>query len=158
MCRWSQEPEEVEFELTVLERLAERYGRRKGLWGIEIINEPALEGIWKSMDVPNRYPAADQEKAAGSGPNTAEFLRWYYMEAYDRMRRFLPEEKYIVFHDGFELKLWKDFTERSEGKSFQTPGRSEDRCRTEKGEEENENRQESQCKINVYRTFWIRRR
>lgn len=67
MCRWSQEPEEVEFELTVLERLAERYGQRKGLWGIEIINEPALEGIWKSMDVPNRYPAVDQERRPGPG-------------------------------------------------------------------------------------------
>ena len=107
----------MEFELTVLERLAERYGQRKGLWGIEIINEPALEGIWKSMDVPNRYPAVDQEKAAGSGPNTAEFLRWYYREAYDRMRSFLPEDKYIVFHDGFELKIWKDFMQEDRYKN-----------------------------------------
>ena len=50
VCKWSQEPEEVEFELTVLERLAQRYGRREGLWGIEVINEPITErpgSIWE---------------------------------------------------------------------------------------------------------------
>ena len=30
VCKWSQEPEEVEFELTVLERLAQRYGKGCG--------------------------------------------------------------------------------------------------------------------------------
>ena len=39
VCKWSKHPEEVEFVLSVLERLAERYGERKGLWGIEVINE-----------------------------------------------------------------------------------------------------------------------
>ena len=29
-------PEEVEFALTVLERLAKRYGQREGLYGIEV--------------------------------------------------------------------------------------------------------------------------
>ena len=38
VCKWSQEPDEVEFELSVLERLAKRYGTRQGLWGIEILN------------------------------------------------------------------------------------------------------------------------
>ena len=33
------------------------------------------------------------------------------------MRRFLPEEKYIVFHDGFELKLWKDFMQEDKYKN-----------------------------------------
>ena len=31
VCKWAQNPEEVEFVLTVLERLARRYGTRKGL-------------------------------------------------------------------------------------------------------------------------------
>ena len=53
----------MEFELTVLERLAERYGTRKGLWGIEILNEPILEDMWESMKVTERYPAVDPEKA-----------------------------------------------------------------------------------------------
>ena len=45
VCIWSQDPDEVEFELSVLERLAQRYGTRKGLWGIEIINEPVLDKL-----------------------------------------------------------------------------------------------------------------
>lgn len=109
VCKWSQSPEEVEFVLSVLERLAKRYGTRKGLWGIEILNEPITENTWKLFDVPNRYPAVDAELAEGSGPITLEFLRKFYLEAYDRIRRFMPEEKYVVLHDGFELMSWKDF-------------------------------------------------
>lgn len=109
VCKWSQCPEEVEFVLTVLERLAERYGNREALWGIEVLNEPITEGAWKMMDVPNRYPAVDQEMAEGSAPNTLAFLRKFYEKAYERIRKFLPEEKYVVIHDGFELTAWKDF-------------------------------------------------
>lgn len=109
VCKWSKHPEEVEFVLTVLERLAGRYGTREGLWGIEVLNEPITENAWKLMDVPNRYPAVDKEMAEGSGPNTMEFLRGFYCQAYDRIRRYLPEEKYVVIHDGFELTAWKDF-------------------------------------------------
>lgn len=109
VCKWSQEPEEVEFELTVLERLAERYGKRKGLWGIEILNEPVLEDMWEEMHVTDRYPAVDPEKAKGTKPNTIEFIRQFYLDAYDRIRRYMPEDKYVVFHDAFRLKAWKDF-------------------------------------------------
>lgn len=109
VCKWAQEPEEVEFELSVLERLAERYGTRKGLWGIEILNEPMLEEMWEVMDIQKRYPPADPEKAKGSAPITREFIRQFYEDAYDRIRRHMPEEKYVVFHDGFVLKAWKDF-------------------------------------------------
>lgn len=110
VIKWSQEPEEVEFELTVLERLAERYGQRKGLWGIEVLNEPITEGpVWETMDVQKRYPPVDPEMAKGSKPNTWEFLRQFYVDAYDRMRKYLPEEKYVVIHDGFNIKKWKDF-------------------------------------------------
>lgn len=109
VCKWSKHPEEVEFVLSVLERLAERYGKRKGLWGIEVINEPITEKTWKLFDVPNRYPAVDKELAKGSGPITLEFLRKFYLEAYDRIRKYMPEEKYVVIHDAFELTSWKDF-------------------------------------------------
>lgn len=109
VCKWSKHPEEVEFVLSVLERLAERYGTRKGLWGIEVLNEPITEHAWKLMDVPNRYPAADPKMAEGSGPNTLEFLRDFYCRAYDRIRRYMPDDKYVVIHDGFELLAWKDF-------------------------------------------------
>ena len=109
VCKWSQEPDEVEFELSVLERLAKRYGTRPGLWGIEVLNEPILEDMWTIMDVPNRYKPADPEKARGSRPNTMEFIRSFYLEAYDRIRKYMPDEKYVVIHDAFELKAWKEF-------------------------------------------------
>lgn len=109
VCKWSQETDEVEFELTVLERLAERYGERKGLWGIEILNEPILEKMWEIMDIQKRYPPVDPKKAEGTRPNTMEFIRGFYLEAYDRIRKHMPKEKYVVFHDAFELKAWKDF-------------------------------------------------
>ncbi len=109
VCKWSRYPEEVEFVLSVLERLAERYGARKGLWGIEVLNEPITERAWKMMDVPVRYPAIDREMAEGSGPNTLEFLKEFYCRAYDRIRKYMPKEKYVVIHDGFELLAWKDF-------------------------------------------------
>lgn len=109
VCKWSQSPEEIEFVLSVLERLGERYGKRKGLWGIEVLNEPITEHAWQLFDVPNRYPARDKEMAEGSAPNTLEFLKEFYGKAYERLRKFLPEEKYVVIHDGFELLAWKDF-------------------------------------------------
>ncbi|MCD7813996.1 MAG: cellulase family glycosylhydrolase [Lachnospiraceae bacterium] len=110
VCKWSQEPEEVEFVLTVLERLAERYGQRRGLWGIEVLNEPITEGeVWDGMDIQKRYPPVDPELAKGTAPNTWKFLREFYTTAYERLRRYLPEEKYVVIHDGFNMKKWKDF-------------------------------------------------
>ena len=85
VCRWSQKPEEVEFVLNVLEKLAKRYGKRRGLFGITPINEPITEPMWSMMDVPNRYKPVDKELAAGSAPNTLEFLRKFYQDAYDRL-------------------------------------------------------------------------
>lgn len=117
VCKWAQNPEEVEFVLTVLERLAKRYGTRKGLWGIEIINEPVTENMWKIMNVPERYPAVDPELAEGSGPVTLDFLKKFYKEAYDRIRAYMPEGKYVVIHDGFELKAWKDYMQEEKYKN-----------------------------------------
>lgn len=117
VCKWSQQPESVEFTLSVLERLAERYGERKGLFGIEILNEPITENMWNIFNVQNRYQPVDKELASGSAPNSLEFLRKFYIDAYRVMRRHLPEEKAIVFHDGFELKEWKSFMREEEFKN-----------------------------------------
>ncbi|GAA0137745.1 cellulase family glycosylhydrolase [Paenibacillus sp. YSY-4.3] len=114
VCKWAQQPESVEFTLKLLEKLSERYGEKPNLWGIQILNEPITERLWNAIDVQNRYKPVDLEMAAGSGPISLEFLRTFYVEAYRRMRRYLPEDKYIVFHDGFELKAWKDFMRESE--------------------------------------------
>ncbi len=117
VCKWSQRDEEVEFVLSVLERLADRYGKRKAMWGIEVLNEPVTENAWKSFDVLNRYPAVDKELAKGSAPNTIGFLKEFYKKAYDRIRKFLPEEKYVVIHDGFELLAWKDYMQEDKYKN-----------------------------------------
>lgn len=109
VCKWSQMPEEVEYVLDVLEKLAKRYGNREGLFGITPINEPITEKMWNMMNVPERYPAADKEMAEGSAPNTLEFLRDFYNRAYDRIRPNIAEDKYVVFHDAFQLKAWKEF-------------------------------------------------
>ena len=109
VCKWAQIPEEVEFALSVLERLAERYGQRKGLFGIQPLNEPVTERMWKSMDVQHRYPPVDEKMAEGSAPVTMEFLRQFYLDAYERISRHMPKEKYVVIHDGFELMAWKNF-------------------------------------------------
>lgn len=109
VCKWAQTPEEVEFVLTVLERLAQRYGVRKGLFGIEVINEPVSERLWTDMSVQKRYPPVDEELAKGSKPVSLEFIKDFYLTAYDRLRNYLPEEKYVIIHDAFEFKAWKDF-------------------------------------------------
>lgn len=109
VCKWASQPEEVEFVLSVLERLARRYGNRKGLWGIEVINEPMLEKMWNKMEIQKRYPPVDLKMAEGSKGISREFLRDFYLKAYDRMRKYLPKEKYVVIHDGFEIEIWKDF-------------------------------------------------
>ena len=114
VCRWAQCPDEVEFTLTVLERLSERYGNRKGLWGIEVINEPLTEAAWESFDITKRYQAVDPEMAKGTAPISMVFLRAFYKKAYTRMRVHLAPEKYVVIHDGFDLMAWKDFMQEDE--------------------------------------------
>lgn len=112
VCKWAQEPWEVEFVHTVLERLSERYGRREGLLGIETLNEPMTEEQWEITEVQKKYPPADPEKAKGSKGCSMEFLQNFYADAYDRMRKYLPEDKMIVFHDSFSLKPWKEFVKK----------------------------------------------
>ena len=112
VCKWAQNPQEVEFVLTVLERLAKRYGTRNGLWGIEILNEPATEAIWEFMNVQKRYPPKDEAMGEGSCGIPIPFIKQFYREAYKRIRAFMPEEKHVVFHDAFDLSGWKEFFEK----------------------------------------------
>ncbi len=114
VCTWSRQPDEVEFVLTVLERLAERYGSREGLLGIQPINEPISERMWELMDIPNRYEPVDREMAADSRGNSLEFIKSFYIDAYHRIRKFLDDDKYVVIHDAFELEAWKDFMQSGE--------------------------------------------
>lgn len=73
---WARHRDEVSFALDVLDRLASRYRDDPALLGIEVLNEPVLP---------------------------LSFLRRFYAAAYRRLRRILPPQKAIVFHDGFNL-------------------------------------------------------
>ena len=69
--------EYVDFTIDTLERIAERYGRRKALWGIETLNEPH----WDISD---------------------EVLQHFNRRAYTAIRKHCPPENgAVVIHDGF---------------------------------------------------------
>ena len=63
VCKWCHYPDEVEFALTVLERLSERYGKRRGLYGIEVLNEPISWIVY--ITAPSTGKAVDKEEAKG---------------------------------------------------------------------------------------------
>lgn len=77
VCEWHTKVEYLEHTLSVLERLAGRYRGHRALAAIEVLNEPR----W---DVPTDY------------------LKAFYLAAYERIRRHCPAEQVaVVFHDGF---------------------------------------------------------
>lgn len=115
VCKWCRQPDEVKFVLNVLERVAQRYGERKGLYGIEVVNEPISFPVW--MTSPTRKKAKDKEEAKGSGYVPMKFLKTFYMEAYNKLRNILPEEKVICFHDGFRLMGWQRFFKKHKMKN-----------------------------------------
>ncbi len=90
----------MEFELTVLERLAERYGTRKGLWGIEILNEPILGDMWESMKDTERYPAVDPRKLKEQAADNGIHL-WSLSGSIRQNPQTYVGIKYVVFHDAF---------------------------------------------------------
>lgn len=117
VCKWAKQPESVEFTLQLLEKLSERYAQKTSLWGIEIVNEPLTKAGWDTFNIMERYKAVDAKMAEGSAPVPLDFLKKFYIQAYRRMRKYLPEEKVIVFHDGFDLLAWKDFMREEEFKN-----------------------------------------
>ncbi len=111
VCKWCKNPDEVKFALSVLDRLGERYGARKGLYGIEVLNEPISWLVYVSA--PSTGKARDKEEAKGSGHVPMPFLKQFYQDAYAILRKHLAESKTIVFHDGFRLGSWGDFFVKS---------------------------------------------
>lgn len=104
---WHLKPQKVEQSIEVLEGLARRYGTREGLFGIEVINEPISYTVFRSSR--KRYAPRNPKDAAISTYVPLRFLRQYYLACYKRLRRCLPPDKAIVFHDGFRLAHWKTF-------------------------------------------------
>jgi glucan 1,3-beta-glucosidase len=117
VCKFHKNPQHVEFALSVLERLAARYGDNENLWGIEVLNEPVSPELWKLIDVPKRYPAVDQAYAEGSEGVPTDFLKNFYKQAYSRIRS-QAKDITIVFHDGFRIKEWVDFFKEPDFKNI----------------------------------------
>lgn len=109
VLKWPQKTEYVDFTISVLERLCQRYGRHEALFGIEPVNEPMNQELWEAAHVQLRYPPKDPKMAEGSGGITWDFLCWFYVYAYEHMRKYLPTDKAIVLHDAFNLHFWKGF-------------------------------------------------
>lgn len=75
--RWYDAPELREQTLSVLERLAERYGQFEQVYGIEILNEPKVK-VGRIL-----------------------LLRRFYQEAYKRMTPHMRPGMAVLFNDGF---------------------------------------------------------
>jgi glucan 1,3-beta-glucosidase len=77
VCEWHHKEEYIQFALQTLERLAERYGKRFALIGIEVLNEP-------HWDIPT------------------DLLKKYTQDAYAKIRNHCDKyEVAVVFHDAF---------------------------------------------------------
>ena len=107
IIKWHLKPENIEFELSVLERLAKRYANHKALYGIELLNEPVSPEMWEH--VKDRYKPRYPEQAAGSEPIPLEVLKDFYMKGYQAVRKHCPPSVAVVIHDRFCLEQWEDF-------------------------------------------------
>ncbi len=116
ICEWHTKPENVERALTVLEMLAKRYQTHPALYGIQLLNEPVEESMLASTL--KKYPARDPERAKHSEAVPTDLLRRFYTDGYFRLRRYLDEDRAIVFHDGFRLKEWAGFMQGPEYKNI----------------------------------------
>ncbi len=115
VCKWHKDPEEVKFVLKVLSRLSKRYAFEEALFGIEVLNEPISLPVFLAS--PSTRQAADKEEAKGSGFVPLVFLRSFYKKAYEVMRKYLSEDKAIIFHDGYRMESWIDFIRKNKLKN-----------------------------------------
>lgn len=109
VCRWASMENEVEFVENVLVKLGKRYKNRDSFWGIQVLNEPATESIWSTMNPLKRYPPRDKSLSKGSAPISFDFLYKFYKRIYKKLRKVISNDTFIVFHDGFDLTKWNDF-------------------------------------------------
>lgn len=119
VCKWSGMPEEVDFVLALLEKLAKRYGHREALWGIQPLNEPITDALtgdvsWEETSANSPYKCMEPDLVAGSAPIKMTFLRQFYFDAYHRIMPHMAQDKYFVFHDAFRTESWIDFMQEPE--------------------------------------------
>lgn len=78
ICTWSTKPEYVNYTVRVLEKIAQRYGRREAMWGIGVLNEPMCSDTpaSKILNIQNFvhfYKPVDQELA-----KTTPTTHWHF--------------------------------------------------------------------------------
>ena len=78
VCKFHKNPKEVSFVISVLRRLAKRYGKRKALFGIEVLNEPIGQLAFATSPTKNR--AKDKKEAYGSSGIPISFLKRFYIK------------------------------------------------------------------------------
>lgn len=110
LCTWHLDPARIDFTVGVVRRLAERYGASPALFGIEPLNEPVSERVFR-YSVARRYGGAYPERITRSAPCPRPVLRTYYQRAYEAVRRAAGERVALVLHDRFELGRWDHFME-----------------------------------------------
>lgn len=77
VCEWHTQQEYIDYTLTTLERLAQRYGSHPALSGIEVLNEPRWD-----IDT--------------------ELLKRFTLAGYEVIRRYCnAHDVAVIFHDGF---------------------------------------------------------
>ena len=90
---------------------------------IQPLNEPLTPLMfgrdisWTDLGLTRVYKPETPEMVEGSALISVEFLRDFYVKAYRRIRKYLAEEKYFVFHDAFDMTAWKDFMQEEEFKN-----------------------------------------
>ena len=99
VCRWHRSPDDVEFVLTLLERLTSRYRGHRALLGDRGLERAHLRGVVERSTSPPLSRRATPIRA-GSEPVPTDFLKGFYTDAYRRIRAADPDVT-IVFHDGF---------------------------------------------------------
>ena len=114
LCLWSTNPDYVEYTLQVLEQIADRYGKRNAMWGIGVLNEPMCNDtptapFLNITMLTQHYIPVDKEAAKKNENYSFAFLKQFYRDAYYRIRRHMPIEKCVVFHDAFSIDIWDDF-------------------------------------------------
>lgn len=112
ICIWSTRIEQVNYALWVLEKIAERYGKREALWGIGVLNEPMccdIEAgqIFNIHNFVQFYKPVDEKLAESNTNYSLAFLQEFYRDAYKVIRKHTSAK--IVFSDAFELDIWDDF-------------------------------------------------
>ncbi len=81
--------------LSVLERLASRYGSNEALAGIELLDSPNVSVRKDLFTVTEGIPA--------------HYLRNFYRDAYGLVRAHMPEDKMVVFSASGYPQIWRHF-------------------------------------------------